>query len=83
MAETEQGQRADKSAVGAINRPLRRVGRPWELMCSMVGEGEDGADKSAVGAVNRPLRRGGRPWELMWRMVGEGEEGPINRRWAR
>jgi hypothetical protein len=38
--------RADKSAVGAINRPLR------------VGEQAERADKSAVGTINRPLRVG-------------------------
>jgi hypothetical protein len=30
----EQGQRADKSAVGAINRPLQRVGEGADMMHS-------------------------------------------------
>jgi hypothetical protein len=42
--------RADKSAMGAMNRPLRMV---W------TSKHGARADKSAVGAMNRPLRMSG------------------------
>jgi len=45
---------ADKSAVGAINRPLL-LGWRILLICRI---GARVADKSAVGAINRPLRLG-------------------------
>ena len=41
--------RADKSAVGTINRPLQLVGDTWYI------SGPGRADKSAVSTINRLL----------------------------
>jgi len=61
---SEKPRRADKSAVGTINRPLRLAG----LVCS--------STLSAVGAIHRPLRLvHGHAVEMVeWQMAMQRDE---------
>jgi len=60
---------ADKSAMGAINRPLRAVGGEAAPGAMVVGDGAaQGAmavgDQQVIGAINRPLRAVGNQQEM-------------------